>query len=259
MMQTRSISFDRAADYYDETRGFPPGVEQQAIGLFVEAGHLTSQSRVLEIGVGTGRIALPLSPKAGTYVGLDISLAMMGRLRQKAGAERIRLVEGNAAHLPFAAHSFDAIVAVHVFHLISNYLDVLTELARILRPGGMLLHGWNDWGTERMLERTWREATSHFQETTRAVSWEKRQTFLPEAGWQMAAEQRHHYVTERSPASYLQFLRERKWSQTWRMTDEQMAIGIAAVEAYIAANQIDPTIPTQAEATFHVQAFLPPQ
>lgn len=261
-MQTTSqyISFDRAADYYDETRGFPPGVEHEAVALFVQAGNLTPQSRVLEIGVGTGRIALPLAQRVGTYIGLDISLAMMQRLRQKEGGERIALIEANAAHLPFAAQSIDAVIAVHVFHLIPNYMDVLHEIIRILCPGAMLLHGWNDRGTENMLERTWREATSHFQETTRSISWEKRQAFLPEVGWRVVGmELRHLYVTERSPATYVQHLRERKWSQTWRMTDEQMEAGIAAIEAYIAANHLDPTLPTQVEATFNVQAFLPPQ
>ncbi len=261
-MQTTSqyVSFDRAADYYDETRGFPPGVEHEAVALFVEAGHLTPHSRVLEIGVGTGRIALPLAPKVATYIGLDISLAMMQRLRQKHGGERIALIEGNAAHLPFATHSVDAVIAVHVFHLIQNFMDVLEEIRRILRPGGMLLHGWNDRGTENVLEHTWREATSHFEETTRTISWEKRQTFLPEAGWRnVGGELRHLYITERSPATYVQHLKERKWSQTWRMTDEQMAAGIAAVEAYIAANHLNPMLPNQVEATFNVQAFVPPQ
>ncbi|MBI5928857.1 MAG: class I SAM-dependent methyltransferase [Chloroflexi bacterium] len=254
------VSFDRAADYYDETRGFPPGVEQQAVNLFVEAGNLTNRSRVLEIGVGTGRIALPLAPKVETYIGLDISLAMMQRLRQKKGGEQITLIEGNAAHLPFATHSLDAVIAVHVFHLIPNYPDVLQEIARVLRPGAMLLHGWNDRGSENSLERTWRDAISHFHDVSRGISWEKRQAFLPEAGWRaIGPELRHLYVTERSPLTYVQHLRERKWSQTWRMTDEQIAEGIAAVEAFIADNHIDPTIPNQVEATFNVQAFLPPQ
>src|SRR5262245_32739176 len=120
MVLASSVSFDRAAEYYDQTRGFPPGVENPATALFMKAGNLTSHSRVLEIGVGTGRIALPLVSQVGSFFGIDISPAMMHRLRSKPGGEKIALIQGDALHLPFADASLDAVVAVHVFHLIPN-------------------------------------------------------------------------------------------------------------------------------------------
>jgi ubiquinone/menaquinone biosynthesis C-methylase UbiE len=59
---SNSINFDRAASYYDETRGFPAGVEEQVGAFIAQSVNLDANSRVLEVGVGTGRIALPLSP-----------------------------------------------------------------------------------------------------------------------------------------------------------------------------------------------------
>src|SRR5262245_40719864 len=112
-MVLNSIAFDRAADYYDETRGFPPGEEQTAAALISQTGGLTPASKVIEIGVGTGRIALPLARYVGAYFGVDISRPMMARLRAKQNGEPISLVEGDATRLPFASHSFDAAVAVH--------------------------------------------------------------------------------------------------------------------------------------------------
>jgi hypothetical protein len=59
-MTDQSVVFDRAADYYDETRGFPPGEETGAAAQFAQAGNLTRQSRVLEVWPHTSG-ALPES------------------------------------------------------------------------------------------------------------------------------------------------------------------------------------------------------
>jgi len=259
MAQAPSVSFDRAAEYYDQTRGFPAGVEAHATALFMQAGNLTTHSRVLEIGVGTGRIALPLVSQVGLFLGLDISPAMMHRLRSKPGGEKIGLIQGNAVHLPFATASLDAVIAVHVFHLIPNYPEVLQELVRVLKPGGLLLHGWNDLVTDNILEEIWREATHTAPGAAGAIPYERRRTFLMDAGWQPTGEElQYPFLTERSPVIYIERIRQRQWSHTWRLSEEEIAKGLAAVEAYIAANYVDPTVPVQMSASFNVQAYFPP-
>lgn len=89
-----SVAFDRAADYYDATRAFPSGVEQEAAAAIVRAGKLTNSSRVLEIGIGTGRIALPLARHVGEIYGIDLSRPMLLRLRTKQQNEPVNLVQG---------------------------------------------------------------------------------------------------------------------------------------------------------------------
>jgi SAM-dependent methyltransferase len=59
----------------------------------------TPNGTVLELGVGTGRLALPLSRRGLDVTGVDASVAMLDRLRAKPGAERLRLVEGDMADL----------------------------------------------------------------------------------------------------------------------------------------------------------------
>ena len=67
-----SIAFDRAAGYYDESRGLGPEAEE-LVADRVEAA-VRPGGRLLEIGVGTGRIALPLHRRGHEAVGIDLSL-----------------------------------------------------------------------------------------------------------------------------------------------------------------------------------------
>ena len=66
-----SISFDRAAAYYDETRITDPKSLRTIIDL-LEA-RLTGRGPVLEVGVGTGQLALPLARRGVPVIGLDLS------------------------------------------------------------------------------------------------------------------------------------------------------------------------------------------
>jgi ubiquinone/menaquinone biosynthesis C-methylase UbiE len=146
-----SVSFDRVASLYDGTRGYPEGVGAAIAEGMMRHGPLAPGSTALEIGIGTGRIALPLLERGITIMGADISERMTERLRAKYEAERtarpdqpwgelvVKLADG--ARLPFADASFDAVIAVHVLHLVTNWRGALTEALRTLRPGAPLLLG----------------------------------------------------------------------------------------------------------------------
>ena len=255
-MTQKSVGFDPAVEFYDQTRGFPPGVEQDAVRLFVAAGNLTPESRVLEVGVGTGRIALPLAPHVGSITGLDLSLGMMGKLLDKRRGERVSVVQGDATHLPFPAASFDAVTATHFFHLVPTWRAVLAELKRVLVPGGRLLHGWNIGDMDDKLNATWQATTGRGRGQEVGVPFKDRLTFLPDNGWQpVGDEQVHTFLTPRSPQAYVDALRARMWSHTWTMSDDLLNAGIAAVEAYIREHYADPTAPVPLQSSFHVQAY----
>ncbi len=258
-MPNELVAFDRAAGYYDDTRGFPPGVEVAIARLIAQVGGFGASSRVLEIGVGTGRIALPVSAHVGAYFGIDLARPMMERLRAKQQGEPVYLVQGDATRLPFPDRSLDGVIAVHVFHLIPGWRDVLGEVARVLRPGAPLVHGGNARLVSDRLLQIWRETTHETNETQGAIPPNRRDTFLVENGWrELSPSQAHHFVTHRSPQDFVNSMGGRYFSSTWRMTDEQHARGLAAVREYIAAHYDDPTQPEALEASFNVQAYLPP-
>ena len=132
------VSFDRAADYYDATRGLPADVSTAMTGVL--AAELTDHQPCLEIGVGTGRIALPLAERGIAMAGSDISDAMMRRLVGNAGGRRpFPLILADATRLPLTSGSFGAVLACHVLHLIGDWRAAVDEAMRVLRPGGVLL------------------------------------------------------------------------------------------------------------------------
>ncbi len=257
---TSSVNFDRAVEYYDQTRGFPPGVDQHIPQLFIAAGNLTPRSRVLEIGVGTGRIAVPSAPYVGHYVGMDISTGMMGKLRAKLSTGKIDLIQGDATFLPFAAHTFDAVIAVHVFHLIPTWRAVLKEIARVLKPSAPLLHGWNGRTRANILNDVWENETQTTHEARGAVGISNQETFLLDEGWtEHGKKQTYMFTVEHTPNSFLSMIEGRKWSRCWSMPDAVIERGISAVRAYIDAHFPDPNAPFTVDSHFHVQAYLPPR
>jgi SAM-dependent methyltransferase len=140
-----STSFDRAAAYYDETRGLSDEAVRTQTELL--AGELRGRGRMLEIGVGTGQVALPLAEAGIPIVGVDLAEPMLRVLVEKAGGLPFPLVLGDATRLPFADRSFGAGVGRWVFHLIAAWRIALEEIVRVVGPGGVLLFLLGSYGT----------------------------------------------------------------------------------------------------------------
>ena len=136
-----SLGFDRAVSFYDKSRAIPDWVASAVTDSVIEFGKLTPRSRVLEIGIGTGRIALPLLKRGIPICGIDLSLAMMAELQTKiAGrAVRLALAQANANALPFPEATFDCAYAVHVYHLVAHWQNAVREAWRTVKRGGRFL------------------------------------------------------------------------------------------------------------------------
>ncbi|HEY7946268.1 MAG TPA: class I SAM-dependent methyltransferase [Acidimicrobiales bacterium] len=133
-----AISFDRAADFYDASRSLPDDVHH--LLTTVLATELGRRSLCLEIGVGTGRIALPLAAAGVRLVGVDIAPKMLQRLVANAGGRQpFPISVADVTALPFDAVAFDAVIASHLLHLIPEWGRAVDEAVRVLRPGGAFL------------------------------------------------------------------------------------------------------------------------
>lgn len=134
---TGSIRFDRAAEYYDRTRALPEDAQAEITDLLVS--ELAGRGLAVEIGVGTGRMALPLAARGLRVAGLDLSEPMISQLVAKEhGRFPIPLI-ADATRLPLADGSVGGVFACHVLHLIPRWRAALREVERVLAPAGVLL------------------------------------------------------------------------------------------------------------------------
>jgi ubiquinone/menaquinone biosynthesis C-methylase UbiE len=95
---------------------------------------------VLEIGPGPGVLLEQLAGRHPLAVGLDLSPGMLHEAQQRlrSAHRRTRLVQGDATHLPFAAGSLDGIATTFTLSAIADGLGAVQEMARVLRPYGVL-------------------------------------------------------------------------------------------------------------------------
>lgn len=101
---------------------------------------LAGGGRALELGIGTGRVALPLAETGIKLFGIDASPAMVERLHTKSNADQITVAMGNFATIPFEEH-FDLIFFVFntIFALLSqeNQIQCVKSVAEHLESKGL--------------------------------------------------------------------------------------------------------------------------
>jgi ubiquinone/menaquinone biosynthesis C-methylase UbiE len=132
--------------------------ESNARKRCLEVAGIRNGESVLEVAVGTGILfqeILKINP-TGRNEGIDLTEAMLVRAEEKArevGSNHYALKIGDAYHLEYPDDSFDVVVNNYMFDLLPepDFLQVLTEFRRVLRPGGRIIlvnmtkgkHWWN--------------------------------------------------------------------------------------------------------------------
>jgi Methyltransferase domain len=132
---------ERVAQRYDADSAdmFDPGFVEPAVNFLAE---LAGQGAALELGIGTGRIALPLSQRGVRVHGIDLSSAMVDRLRAKPGADDIGVTIGDFASTT-VGRTFG--LAYLVFNTIMNLtsqdeqVGCFRNVAAHLEPGGLFV------------------------------------------------------------------------------------------------------------------------
>ena len=131
--QQRAASFGSVADAYAAYR---PDYPAEAVAWL--AG--TKPGRVLELGAGTGKLTAGLLALGHDVVASDISAQMLSHL--DAAAPGARPLVAGAEQIPLQSSSVDVVIAGQAFHWFVQD-RALPEIARVLRPGGVLGMIWN--------------------------------------------------------------------------------------------------------------------
>lgn len=137
-LQAVEKSYARWAPVYDRTFGAVTNVgRRRATALLSGLG-----GSVLEVGVGTG-LALRHYDRRVSVTGIDYSAEMLDKARAKVNAEGLRHVAAlhrmDARTLAFPDGSFDHVAAMHVISVVPDPERVMSEMARVVRPGGSVV------------------------------------------------------------------------------------------------------------------------
>jgi len=239
------FAFDgRVSGQYDRQRQHPPAISSR-IGQFI-AGLLPRTADVLELGIGTGRIALPVMAAGCRVTGVDLSADMLAQLQessQRHGAGPA-LLRADISRLPVRDACFDGVTAVHVLHLVSAWEQALADALRALRPGGMLLLG-RDWidpaGMAGQLQAEFRRVVLDIMgpQLKAPTGGRSVDAALRDLGAQalhtgqrelIAAE----WETELSPEDILSAIRQRTYAESWVLPDDMLDPVDERMRAFVA-------------------------
>jgi len=220
-------SFDRVAHVYDETRGLPLEIERQiGDGIARTVREVAPEPRLLEVGIGTGRIAVPVAANGVRVTGVDISAAMLALLREKR--RDIDVMFAEASLLPLRSASFDASLFVHILHLVPDAEATIRSTLAVVRPGGVMLLAGDD-----RINTLRDEADAIIARETAALggaiphrddphdaAWTMFRAVMAEAGATFEDVTLAHWTSVTQARRMLERLARRDYSSSWSITDE---------------------------------------
>jgi len=220
-MPSSNLSFDRAVTYYDRSRDLPEPIATHGLAAI---SNLLGTGLTLDVGTGSGRISVPLLERGANLMGCDLSLKMMQLLRDKHPAARLGQAE--AARLPFPTGTFEAVMTIHVLHVVGAWQAALREFRRVLKPDGVYLNSWN-WhhpqAPQARLRDYWRSRVEAHGGEWRRPGIQNREELLTELRAMGAQVQELEVVRFSSPVNLerdvIEALANRLYSDTWQVPE----------------------------------------
>ena len=229
----RSLSFDRAAEVYDRTRVTDPREIAAAIDLLAS---VLPPGPVLEIGVGTGALAIPLAGHGRRVVGLDVSTQMLARLAAKGPPAGLDVLVADATRLPVRDGAFAGGYGRWVLHLIEAWPDAVRELCRVVRrPGTVVVEPGGYSGQWRTV---WLRFVEELGPAAAPIGLDVRGGYadldaaFASCGGTLREVASTASSVDSSLARFFTEVAERSYSWTWRVADDDLASAIETVRRW---------------------------
>lgn len=189
--------------YHRYRRGYPPEV----IDVLADAFELTADDLAVDLGCGTGQLAVPLASRVGTVLGVDPEPDMLAKAASEAGGSGVEWIVGTDRDLPTLLAGRPAPAAVTVAQAL-HWMDserLFAELRPVLRPGGgitVVTNGAPLWQQDAPWSRALRDVLAQWLGApltntcgTAEADQERYRTQLRSAGYGVT-ERRLHYQDE---------------------------------------------------------------
>ncbi len=132
--------YDFISDTYDD-RNTLLGLSARLAEVLVREAHIHEGARVLDVGTGTGNVALAAARavgQRGRVVGVDLSLGMLTQARGKIGNLSVEFREMDAEALQFVDATFNVVLSGLTLWFLPDMVRGMQEIHRVLQPGGQV-------------------------------------------------------------------------------------------------------------------------
>jgi len=218
------VDFSANASIYDRRHGAILGSE--IARQIASASGLEPGRSILDVGAGTGRVALAFAAIGYRMIALDPALPMLSKLRRKASVP-VLAVAGEGARLPFAAGQFDGAVVARTSYLIADWRQMLREVSTALKPDGPILHEWANGQADEPWVQVREELRRLFQNAGVAVPFHPGarteadvDSFLAQLGLVRSAEVTTGPGSEMTLREFIGRIESGEFSYTWNVPDE---------------------------------------
>lgn len=176
--------------------------------LYRRIPKLVRAKEVLELATGPGVLAKRIAPVTKRMLATDYSEGMIAEAKKGACPNNLRFEVADALSLPYADASFDAVIIVNALHLLPEPERALREIARVLRPDGILIAPNFVKRRESLRTRCWEALLSlagvRFTNQWTAAEY---RDFLRKNGWELVF---YKELRERMPLLYTECKRKSK-------------------------------------------------
>jgi SAM-dependent methyltransferase len=166
--------FEKYSDLYDEWFEKNPNLheaELEAIRQLIPS----PEAEGVEVGVGSGRFAVPL--------GIKLGVEPSGKMAIKAEKQGVRVFPGVAENLPFPDDAFDFVLMVTTICFVDDVIKSFTEAFRVLKPGGCIIVGFVDKESELGRQYAEKRAKSKFYKEATFFSTQEVLKYLKKVGF----------------------------------------------------------------------------
>ena len=219
----------------------PPELWQSALSELEQ--HIVADALVAEIGIGTGAYGGRMADRGSVVIGFDVNQSMIRSAVERWPGLACRLALGDGTALPVASNRFGAVVIAQVLHLVPAWRRILSETARILRPGGLLaVTGGGGTGRSGIGNR-FRELVGDVPALPGAASREEIAHAVAALGGEQVAVIRARGEAQQSISDFIDRLEHNPFAWHPDVRAERLAAAAETVRAESVASGVDVDVP----------------
>jgi ubiquinone/menaquinone biosynthesis C-methylase UbiE len=232
--------YSKIALHYDKGRTLSEKNIAIWLNLIANLSGSSKGMRLLDLGCGTGRFSLPLASMLGLDVtGLDSSVDMLAKAKEKDSDFVVKWVLADASALPYPDGSFDIVFMSHLLHHVETPLNVLKECSRVLVHSGIVMIRYG------AMEQIRNDVVHTFFPQTIEIDEQRTPTrqlvekWLVEAGFVNISSEEVAQQTYQTGVENLNAVRAKSTSVLSMISEESFQTGLHNLEEYIVKSADD--------------------